>query len=177
MGLSPPKHPKNPYIRGDTGGGRGYPHHIGGYMGGLTIILGFPLPYSLLYYIPMALPTTTSARIQITNRVKALNGLFMLWGFLIVIQIYGNISILPKKRKGTIVPLPLLVLALQLKPQFPRLVHLACPRGKYKNFHIVHTYTYCCRYYVLLCLCIRLIKGMQRLLIKCFSYYINTFGG
>jgi hypothetical protein len=66
-------------------------------MGGLTIILGVPLPYGLLYYIPIALPTTTSARIQITNRVKALNGLFILWGFLIVVQIYGNISILPKK--------------------------------------------------------------------------------
>jgi hypothetical protein len=152
MGLSPLLDPKNPYIRGDTGGGRGYLYHIGGYMGGLTIILGFPLPYGLLYYIPIALPTIVRTKIQITNRVKALNGLFILWGFLIVVQIYGNISILPKKRKGTIVPLPLLVLALQLKPH-PRLVHLACPRGKYKNFRIVHIYihNYSCMYYVLLC--------------------------
>jgi len=26
MGLSPLYDPKNPYIRGDTGGGRGYPY-------------------------------------------------------------------------------------------------------------------------------------------------------
>jgi hypothetical protein len=51
-GLSPLLDPKNPYIRGDTGGGRGYPHHIGGYMGGLTIILGFPLPYSIIILHP-----------------------------------------------------------------------------------------------------------------------------
>jgi hypothetical protein len=35
MGLSPLLDPKNPYIRGDTGGGRGYPYRIGGYMGGV----------------------------------------------------------------------------------------------------------------------------------------------
>jgi hypothetical protein len=28
----------------------------------------------------------------------------------------------------------------------------------------------------LCCLYIRLTKGMQKVLIKCFSYYINTFG-
>ena len=146
-------------------------------MGGLTIILGFPLPYGLLYYIPIAQPTIVSTNIQITNRAKALNGLFILWGFLIVVQIYGNISILPKKRKGTIVPPPLLLPALQLKPQVPRLVHLACPRGKYKNFRIVHIYIHSCMYYVLLCLYILQSVGIQKLLIKCFSYYINTFGG
>jgi hypothetical protein len=107
-------------------------------------------------------------------------GLFMWRLLLIVIQRYGSYPVLPNKlinkRRGTIVPPPLLVLALQLKPH-PRLVHLACPRGKNKSFHIVHIYTYCYRYYVLLCLYIRLIKGTQRVLIKCFSYYINTFGG
>ena len=46
MGLSPLLDPKNPYIRGDTGGGTPYPHHIGGYTGGMTIILGVP-PYAI----------------------------------------------------------------------------------------------------------------------------------
>ena len=50
--LSPLLDPKNPYIRGDTGGGRGYPHHIGGYMGGLTIILGVPPPIRIIILHP-----------------------------------------------------------------------------------------------------------------------------
>ncbi len=36
-GLSPLFDPKNPYIRGDTGGGRGYPYGIGGYTGGVLL--------------------------------------------------------------------------------------------------------------------------------------------
>jgi len=37
MGLSPLLDPKNPYIRGDTAGGRGYPPHIGGTQGGVLL--------------------------------------------------------------------------------------------------------------------------------------------
>jgi hypothetical protein len=98
-GLSPLLDPKNPYIRGDTGGGRGYPHHIGGYMGGLTIILGVPSHTQLLYYIPMVLPTNTNTKIQMTNTMNAFNGFFIRVNVLIVLQIYGNIFIWPKKKR------------------------------------------------------------------------------
>jgi len=37
MGLSPLYDPKNPYIRGDTGGGRGYPYPYRGYRGGVLL--------------------------------------------------------------------------------------------------------------------------------------------
>jgi hypothetical protein len=104
-GIIPPITPLKPLYKGGYGRGEGVPTPYRGVYGGSDhYIRGSPSHTQLLYYIPMALPTTTSARIQITNRVKALNGLFMLWGFLIVVQIYVNISILPKKR-GTIVPL------------------------------------------------------------------------
>jgi hypothetical protein len=40
MGLSPLFDPKNPYIRGDTGGGRGYPYPYRGYRGVYYYIRG-----------------------------------------------------------------------------------------------------------------------------------------
>jgi len=48
MGLSPLLDPKNPYIRGDTGGGRGYIPHIGRYRGVYTNYYIYPPP-PLLY--------------------------------------------------------------------------------------------------------------------------------
>lgn len=87
-----------------------------------------------------------------------------------------SVPINVNKKRGTIVPLLLLVLAHQLKPH-PRLVHLMCPRGKNYSFHIVHTCMYNCMYYVLCDFRMPLKIWQGWLLVKCFSYYINTFGG
>jgi hypothetical protein len=63
-------------------------------------------PLSSIYYIPIALPTKVNTKIQITNRAKALKG-FSMWVYvlIIVVQIYGNISILPKKEGELLFPL------------------------------------------------------------------------
>ena len=104
-GIIPPITRQNVIYKGGYGRGEGVPTPYRGVYGGSDhYIRGSPSHTQLLYYIPMALPTTTSTRIQITNRVKALNGLFILWGFLIVVQIYGNISILPKKERELLFP-------------------------------------------------------------------------
>ncbi len=52
-------------------------------------------------YMAMMVNTAmiTKTHIRYLNRLVAL-GFILLWGFLIVVQIYGNISILPKKKKG-----------------------------------------------------------------------------
>ena len=74
----------------------------------------------------MALPTTTSTKIQITNTTKDLTGLFIWVNVLIVVQIYGNIFIWPKKiKEGKINSPPLLlqlrsvVLQVNLNPVLP----------------------------------------------------------
>jgi hypothetical protein len=81
MGLSPLLDPKNPYIRGDTAGGRGYPHHIGRYRGVVHIFMVYSPLSSDIYYIPIALPTIVSTNIQITNTMKALKG-FSMWVYM-----------------------------------------------------------------------------------------------
>jgi hypothetical protein len=80
-GIIPIKTPPKPLYKGGYGRGEGVPTPYRGYMGGSTHLYGILPPVIYIYYIPIALPTTTSARIQITNRVKALKGLFILWGF------------------------------------------------------------------------------------------------
>ena len=105
-GIIPPIRPKKPLYKGGYGRGEGVPiPYRGVYRGSDYYIRGrvdnyyiYPPPTSLLYYIPMALPTTTRTKIHTTNTAKALNGLFILYGFLIVVQIYGNISIVQNKK-------------------------------------------------------------------------------
>jgi hypothetical protein len=142
-GIIPPIRPQKPLYKGGYGRGEGVPIPYRGVYGGYDYyIRGSPSHTQLLYYIPMALPTTTRTMIHTTKRRKALNGLFILWGFLIVVQIYGDLSIYTKKRKGTIVPLlqsPLLLLVL-LKHLDPVLLRLSL--GADNKCH--HIYIHSC---------------------------------
>ena len=104
-GIIPPKTPLKPLYKGGYGRGEGVPTPYRGVYGGSNhYIRGSPSHTQLLYYIPMALPTTTRTMIHTTKRRKALNGLFILYGFLIVTQIYGNLFIYTKKERELLSP-------------------------------------------------------------------------
>ena len=71
-GLSGIKHVKMSYIRGDTGGGRGYPYHIGGYYR-----LNKPFPPTFRYPKYIRVNTTSSPVTDMSITPMEFNNIFL----------------------------------------------------------------------------------------------------